>query len=712
MAKKIKNQVKAAGMTAVSVVGVVSPFLSAIPVSAAELTVQNGTVNAGHTATTTAHGETPADAVLTINGQSQQSLKNKKFVLYKIFDAENAKTNESINYTFNPKYKEVVQEVVAKAVSKRDGKTIEPQNVSEYLAIDYMASLDKNQVEGALTEKNKESSYSDYRYFVEDLKNAIIAKGLDGDTVTVQSLAEGQNTISITGLSWGYYFVDEVSTGDDVTNGQEGSTEDGRKTSGLHYASSLVMVDTVNNKATMTVKSDFPTITKKIKEDDSNVGKNSDGWNDIGDFEIGQTIDYRYDLTLPNMNGYHGYYFNIVDKADKELTMITDSKDNFKIKISDGSKTYEVKSSEFELGAKGNVTTEQTETTVSEGATFNIEFDDLQSLVDREFNKIDPKTQENDYSNLTMSVEYQGFINDTAQDKTGRPGFENHVKLIYSNDPDSTGKGKNNPNNPPGDNPKGETPWDTVVAFTYKLNSIKTNQDGYKLGDAEFKLYEDEAMTKEIKVKQVKGQTAATQADTNPVIDTEVREGVTKDHTTTEETDNKLNTEADITEANRYIVMSNDGENNQEEGAIIKSDANGNFVITGLDSGTYYLKETKAPAGYRLLEKPIKLEIKASFAEDRDSYIPGDGATDKALKALAAKGLINEFYEGIFKSADSDLKTDVESGTVNANVVNQKLPKLPVTGSTLQITVFASATALVLAGVFTAMKRRESKETN
>ena len=55
-------------------------------------------------------------------------------------------------------------------------------------------------------------------------------------------------------------------------------------------------------------------------------------------------------------------------------------------------------------------------------------------------------------------------LNESAQADTGRAGFENDVRLEYSNDPDSNGTGKT-----------GLTPWDTVVAFTFRMDGIKVN---------------------------------------------------------------------------------------------------------------------------------------------------------------------------------------------------------------------------------------------
>ena len=92
-----------------------------------------------------------------------QSLAGKKFNVYKIFDAENSAGMESINYTMNPAYE--------KALKKVTGKD------TEYSIIDYIQTMNNNTViNNVEAPQLNESRYSNFRYFIEDLRNEIVAE--------------------------------------------------------------------------------------------------------------------------------------------------------------------------------------------------------------------------------------------------------------------------------------------------------------------------------------------------------------------------------------------------------------------------------------------------------------------------------------------------------------------------------------------------------
>ncbi|RGM17473.1 hypothetical protein DXC31_16150, partial [Mediterraneibacter gnavus] len=110
-------------------------------------------------------------ANITIKGNEGQTLVGKKFHVYKLFLAQNAQGMESINYTFNPTYEQALKNVAAKALS------VPVDEVTEYMVIDYIQSLNSYKVEGAQTEQELEGRYSKFRYFVEDLRNEIEKQG-------------------------------------------------------------------------------------------------------------------------------------------------------------------------------------------------------------------------------------------------------------------------------------------------------------------------------------------------------------------------------------------------------------------------------------------------------------------------------------------------------------------------------------------------------
>ena len=553
-------------------------------------------------------------ASITIEGNNtSQTLVGKKFNVYKLFNAQNSTGLESINYTMNPDYAPALKNVVGKKLNKEASK------VTEYEIIDYIQSLNNNKVEGANAEQTLEGRYSEFRYFVEELRNEIVKLKIKSDVVTVTEV-KSNNSIELTGLDYGYYIVDEVSN-----------------VSGSHSAGSLCMVNTANPNASVQVKSDYPSVIKKIKEDDNVDAVGNDGWNDIGDYEIGQTVPFKFESNVPNMNGYHTYYYAWHDKMDEALTFNNNS---VGIKISDSTgKSYTLQNSEFNVVENPG-----------KDETFKVEIVDLKAIVDREFNNKND-LNENVYGQK-VELTFNATLNDKAANDTGRPGFENDVKLEFSNNPDGDGE-----------TDRGETPWDTVVCFTYKINGLKINDHDLKLENAKFRLYSDKECKNEVYVKKAESG---------------------------------------------YIVINRDQGGVPSDAVEMVSDAEGVFTIIGLDQGTYWLKETGAPDGYRPILDPIEINIIPTFTENRNVYVKGDGATDKTLKTLEATANIKTFWDGIFNENNQPLDTNVDDGSLNITVINKVGSKLPVTGSGATIALIGLGSTLMTGAL--AVSRKKSKK--
>lgn len=562
-------------------------------------------------------------ASIKIRGNNtSQTLVGKRFNVYKLFNAENAKGLESINYTINKDYEVALQNIVGKKLNKT------PSTVTEYEIIDYIQSLNTNKVEGAHTDQVLEGRYSQFRYFVEELRNEIVRLGIQSDVVNVTGI-KPDNSIDITGLDYGYYIVDEVSN-----------------VGGTHSAGSLCMVNTANPSAEVQVKSDYPSVIKKIQEDDNKDTIRNDGWNDIGDYEIGQTVPYKFESNVPDMNGYDTYYYAWHDIMDEALTFNKDSV-SITIKGTDGAKSYTLQPNEFNVVEfPGN------------NETFKIEIVDLKAIVDREFNNMD-NLSHNQYGQQVV-LNFNATLNDKAANDTGRPGFENDVRLEFSNDADGNGNGST-----------GFTPWDTVVCFTYKINGIKTNNHDLNLEGAKFRLYSDKDCKNEVYVKK---------------------------------------------SPDGYIIINRDsiGGNDHTGGSVpadaveMVSDANGVFNIIGLDQGTYWLKETDAPDGYRPILDPIEINVVPTFSTERNNYIKGDGATDKTLISLEATACVKDFWDGILHDNTITLGTDVNEGSMNLTVVNKVGSKLPITGSAATLG-FIGLGSVLMAGSLVLSRKKEKE---
>ncbi|WP_301094813.1 SpaA isopeptide-forming pilin-related protein [Faecalibaculum rodentium] len=355
-------------------------------------------------------GGGPASIVLKPSSASQ-TLQGRRFTLYRLFEAEPAAGGESVVYRFDPKTEAAVKQAVAAGLGIQAGV------VGEQQAVDYVASL-----------SGQDSALRQFLSTVQDhLQPA------QGESFRVDSTA-ADGSFTIAGLDYGWYMADEEGT--DI--------------SGSHAAASLLMVSTAAPSVQIKVKSDYPQLIKQIEEDDGTAG-----WNDIGDYQYGQAIPYRFETTLPDVTGYETYLMRFHDRMDPALDFDPSS---VAVTLDKDGKQYRLSPQEFTI----------TDTPTAD-ETFSVTIPDIKAIADREFGSYGQRVE----------LTYSGVFNEGILDRQdqGKQGFENTVRLEFSNDPDSS--------------QTGFTPWDTVVCYTYRLNAVKHNENDVKLAGAKFRLYLD-----------------------------------------------------------------------------------------------------------------------------------------------------------------------------------------------------------------------------
>ena len=162
----------------------------------------------------------------------------------------------------------------------------------------------------------------------------------------------------------------------------------------------------------------------------------------------------------------------------------------------------------------------------------------------------------------TITVTYTATLNENAV--TGFDANKNSATVEYSNKPGTTNKGESEPSIV-------DVHTFNFTIFKYYLNGA----DKTGLAKAEFELY------------KANGEVAGDKVNIKKVTD-----GVGYRVATPEET---------ATEGFKPDV--------------IVSGTDGRVLVKGLDAGTYYLRETKAPDGYNKLLSDIKVEIKPVYDE-------------------------------------------------------------------------------------------------
>ena len=428
---------------------------------------------------------------LTVNN----TVEGKTLDLYQIFTATKNEAG-NVAYTLNPEYEGFFKANVNGA-SALTGETLS-EKAYEYVKTQ-VGEDGKNGVN-----------------FAKAMLTWILSNTSTVDA-THKTVTTATGSTEIANLAYGYYVVYPLGATD--TSAAPGTGQD--------YTSVASLVSVTDTNATVNMKSNYPTVVKKVN------GKNAD------DVNIGDTVTYTLTSKVPDMTGYTSYVFNFKDTLSAGLTF----KEITSVKVGDTTIT------KVDAGQEAN----NTYTLTKAGQNITIT---MNNFLDS--NK--------DNTGKEIKVTYTATLNKNAV--TGFDANKNSATIEYSNKPGTTDKGESEPS--------------IVDVHTFNFTIFKyylKGADKTELANAEFELY--------------KANAEGTAADENAKINiVDEGKGVYRQAT------------ADEAKATDFTS------------AKIVSDADGKVLVKGLDAGTYYLRETKAPEGYNKLLSDIKIEIKATYGED------------------------------------------------------------------------------------------------
>ncbi len=344
-----------------------------------------------------------------------------------------------------------------------------------------------------------------------DLLDTIASLVKDTTPVTPRgaSTAAFAADISVSFDNSGYYLfltdVDSIGTAD---------SHSGKKQTGTSPIFAVVGGSAVE----VTEKTSIPTVEKKVKDD-----KPGSDWKDKADSQMDQDVHYQLTGTVAdNIATFDTYYYEFNDVLSAGLTA-----DAGTIEVKIGDKTLSRNSTE---GDKTGYDASIDNTT----NTLTVKFTDLKTAANVAGATLDGRSN--------VVVTYTAKLDHKKVDKVtvGGEGNPNSVKLIYSNNPMSDGKG--------------ESVLDTVRDYTYALKLVKEDsEDNTKLKDVEFTI-------------------KATGAD-----------------------------ELETGKVGLQYVQENGSLGNDEH--RFKTNESGEISVTGLDAGTYTVHEVEGSnPGYNTLD--------------------------------------------------------------------------------------------------------------
>lgn len=397
----------------------------------------------------------------------------------------------------------------------------------------------------------------------------------------------------------GNYVINNLAAGYYLVKDQNGSLE------GDADAATEYIVQVLGNVTMEPKDSDIPTVEKKVSEEDY---RRDDGYgttyNDVADWDIGDSVPFKLIGSIPDMSAYDTYEYIFTDTLSNGLTL---QPNTIKVYIA-REKNDEVNNyTPLTQGVHYTLNTQN----IGEngGGSFTISFADLKTA-----------PYVNEEGRNYVIVTYDATLN--AKAEIGLPGNPNSVDLQFSNNPNGDGLGR--------------TTEDKVIVFTYELDGTKVDGANIdtKLGDAEFVLFNG-------------AHTRVAHIENGKIV-------------------GWVNLPAGYNQGNYKEIPYEAWETlNADTNVIMTSTADGVFGVSGLDDGTVYLLEIKAPTGYNLMERDVRIDIAATTANGQN----WNGAANTAFTALTIA--VNQ---GNAQNGNTD------TGVVNVTVTNNQGSTLPETG--------------------------------
>lgn len=466
--------------------------------------------------------------------------------------------------------------------------------------------------------------------------NEIVGAYLDVAAGSVK--AETAASVQFTGLSAGYYLVKDADT--DSVGANESYTK---------YLVKLVA------DAEMQIKSQSMSLDKYILSGNDKVKANNAA--------MGDTVNYRLESQLSEMDGYEAYTFIIHDELDAGLTF---NNNDVSVKVGPKKddpasyKTYENVTIEYAKQADGTYTSDLPKIEKDETLYISITLNGL--------------TQ--DYKNQYVSITYSATVNENAN--IGSTPNNNKAYLEYSNNPNQS-QGKQEKTSTT------TTPPQTVSTYVAGIEISKVSPKGNLLPGAQFMITAKDGTDKDaIKELNVTGYSFKEAGDagegnyyykegesyvTAVPKDAAAQKYVTQDGT-------------NLKNGDKIVGMTGDGVGQTEQGVL---------RFDGLKAGTYTITEVLAPTGYRKIDQAITLKVEWLYNKDTKEH----------------------YWEYSVESADGDaVLGKVTNGILPLKIVNQHGLTLPFTGGEganllagLGLALMAAAVAAILY-----IKRRQNRE--